>query len=125
MKGITFGPAGGCSLSRMQGTKVTLAGRTAFLPNADVPFVLQRLTMGQIDAIPKDRFSVSLVELPTPLAMAGLGRKGRGGVTVRGLQRMKGRPRLGERGGIAERCIFSILTYFQLLFLVFFKPPKA
>ena len=27
------------------------------------PFVLQRLTMGQIDAIPKDRFSVSLVEL--------------------------------------------------------------
>ena len=109
----------------MQGTKVTLAGRTAFLPNADVPFVLQRLTMGQIDAIPKDRFSVSLVELPTPLAMAGLGRKGRGGVTVRGLQRMKGRPRLGERGGIAERCIFSILTYFQLLFLVFFKPPKA
>ena len=100
MKGITFGPAGGRSLSSMQGTKVTLAGRTAFLPNADVPFVLQRLTMGQIDAIPKDRFSVSLVELPTPLAMAGLGRKGRGGVTVRGLQRMKERPlacaRLGE-----------------------------
>ena len=102
MKGITFGPAGGRSLSRMQGTKVTLAGRTAFLPNADVPFVLQRLTMGQIDAIPKDRFSVSLVELPTPLAMAGLGRKGRGGVTVRGLQKKKGLARFGEKGGITR-----------------------
>lgn len=99
---MTFGPAGGRSLSRMQGTKVTLAGRTAFLPNADVPFVLQRLTMGQIEAIPKDRFSVSLVELPTPTIMSGIGRKGRGGVTVRGLQRMKGLPRIGERGGITE-----------------------
>ena len=36
MKGITIGPAGGHGLSRMQGTKVTLAGRTAFLPNDDV-----------------------------------------------------------------------------------------
>ena len=99
MKGITFGPAGGRSLSRMQGTKVTLAGRTAFLPNADVPFVLQRLTMGQIEAIPRDRFSVSLVELPMPLAMAGIGRKGPGGVTGRGLKRMKGLPRFGERSG--------------------------
>lgn len=36
MKWIIFGPAGGCSMSRMQGTKVTLAGRTAFLPNVDV-----------------------------------------------------------------------------------------
>lgn len=53
MKGITIGPAGGHGLSRMQGTKVTLAGRTAFLPNDDVPFVFQRLTAGQINAIPK------------------------------------------------------------------------
>ncbi len=44
MKGITIGPAGGHGLSRMQGTKVMLAGRTAFLPNDDVPFVFQRLT---------------------------------------------------------------------------------
>ena len=65
-------------MSRMQGTKVTLAGRTAFLPNVDVPFVLQRLTMGQIEAIPKDRFSVSLVELPTPLAMLDLAARGAG-----------------------------------------------
>ena len=55
MKGITIGPAGGHGLSRMQGTKVTLAGRTAFLPNDDVSFVMQKLTMGQINAIPKDR----------------------------------------------------------------------
>ena len=76
MKGITFGPAGGHSLSRMQGTKVTLAGRTAFLPNDNVPFVVQRLTMGQINAIPKDRFAVSLIE--TPIAMAAPGRGGGG-----------------------------------------------
>lgn len=45
MKGITIGPAGGHGLSRMQGTKVMLAGRTAFLHNDDVPFVMQKLTM--------------------------------------------------------------------------------
>ena len=36
MKGIGIGPAGGRALSRMPGTKVTLAGRTAFLPNDGV-----------------------------------------------------------------------------------------
>jgi len=30
-----------------------------------------------------------------------------------------------KRGQVKKRCIFSILTYFLLLFLVFFKPPKA
>ena len=54
MKGIGIGPAGGLSMSRTLGTKVTLAGRTAFLPNDNVPFVMQKLTMGQINAIPKD-----------------------------------------------------------------------
>ena len=44
MKGITIGLAEGHGLSRMQGTKVMLAGLTAFLPNDDVPFVFQRLT---------------------------------------------------------------------------------
>lgn len=76
MKGIGIGPAGGRALSRMQGTKVTLVGRTAFLPNDDVPFVMQKLTMGQINAIPKDRFAVSLIE--TPMAMAAPGRGGGG-----------------------------------------------
>ena len=76
MVNFISGPAGGHSLSRMQGTKVTLAGRTAFLPNDNVPFVVQRLTMGQINAIPKDRFAVSLIE--TPIAMAAPGRGGGG-----------------------------------------------
>ena len=58
------GPAGGPPNSRALGTKVTLAGRTAILPNDNVPFVVQRLTMGQINAIPKDRFAVSLIETP-------------------------------------------------------------
>lgn len=98
MKGITIGPAGGHGLSRMQGTKVTLAGRTAFLPNDDVPFVFQRLTAGQINAIPRDRFSVALIEVPTRMGMAGPGKKGRGGMAVRGLQRMKDLSRTG--GGI-------------------------
>ena len=92
------GPAGGHFSSRTLGTKVTLAGRTAILPNDDVPFVLQRLTAGQINAIPKDRFSVSLIEVPTRMGMAGGGRKGRAGVTVRGLQRMKDLSRTG--GGV-------------------------
>ena len=96
MKGMTLGPAGGRSLSRMQGTKVTLAGRTAFLPNNDVPIVFQKLTAGQINAIPRDRFAVSLIEVPTRMAIAGPGRKGRGGVTVKGLQRMKN---LSQTGG--------------------------
>ena len=48
MKGITIGPTGGHGLSRMEGTKVTLAGRTAFLPNDDVPFVMQKLTSGTV-----------------------------------------------------------------------------
>ena len=98
MKGITIGPAGGHGLSRMQGTKVTLAGRTAFLPNDDVPFVFQRLTAGQINAIPRDRFSVALIEVPTRMGMAGPGKKGRGGMAVKGLQRMKDLSRTG--GGI-------------------------
>ena len=98
IKGITIGPTGGHGLSRMQGTKVTLAGRTAFLPNDDVPFVFQRLTAGQINAIPRDRFSVALIEVPTRMGMAGPGKKGRGGMAVKGLQRMKDLSRTG--GGI-------------------------
>lgn len=98
MVNFISGPAGGQSLSRMQGTKVTLTGRTAFLPNDDVPFVMQRLTAGQINAIPRDRFAVSLIEVPTRMAMAGPGKKGRGGFALKGLQRMKDLSRSG--GGV-------------------------
>ena len=76
MANFISGPAGGHFSSRTLGTKVTLAGRTAFLPNDNVPFVVQRLTMGQINAIPKDRFAVSMIE--TPMAMAAPGRGGGG-----------------------------------------------
>ena len=71
------GPAGGPPNSRALGTKVTLAGRTAILPNDNVPFVVQRLTMGQINAIPKDRFAVSLIETPMAMAAPGRGSGGR------------------------------------------------
>lgn len=71
------GPAGGPPNSRALGTKVTLAGRTAILPNDNVPFVVQRLTMGQINAIPKDRFAVSLIETPMAMAVPGRGGGGR------------------------------------------------
>ena len=96
MKDITIGPTGGHGLSRMQGTKVTLAGRTTFLPNNDVPFVFLRLTARQINAIPRDRFSVSLIEVPTRMAMAGSGKKGRGGIALKGLQRIKNLSRTGS-----------------------------
>jgi len=98
MKGIGIGPAGGRALSRMQGTKVTLAGRTAFLPNDDVPFVIQKLTMGQINAIPKDRFSVALIEVPTRMGMAGPGRGGKGNKPPRLSYRAKDILRTG--GGV-------------------------
>ena len=98
MKDITIGPAGGHGLSRMQGTKVTLAGRTAFLPNDDVPFVFQRLTAGQINAIPKDRFSVALIEVPTRMGMAGPGRGGKGNKPARLSFRVKDLSRTG--GGV-------------------------
>ena len=95
MKGIGIGPAGGRALSRMQGTKVTLAGRTAFLPNDDVPFVMQKLTMVQINAIPKDRFSVALIEVPTRMGMAGPGRGGKGNKPARLSFRVKDLTRTG------------------------------
>ena len=76
MNGFTFGPAGGRGLSRKRGTQVMLAGRTAFLPNEDVPCVRQMLTMRQIKAIPKDRFSVSLEVSSTPEATTGPVKKG-------------------------------------------------
>lgn len=97
MKGIGIGPAGGLPHSRTLGTKVRLAGRTAFLPNDNVPFVMQKLTAGQINAIPRDRFAVSVIEVPT---MVGPGKKGRGGMALKGLQRMRNltRPSGGVTG---------------------------
>ena len=49
-------------MSRMQGTKVTLAGRTAFLPNRSTPLVIQKLTLRQIALIPRDKYAVAVIE---------------------------------------------------------------
>ena len=49
MKGISIGPAGGHGLSRMQGT--TLAGRTTYLPNDDIPFEGVKVPVPIEDAI--------------------------------------------------------------------------
>ena len=70
MKGLRPYSLGDQSRSRMHGTKVTLAGRPAFLPNHDVPIVVQQLTKGQIEAIPKDRFTVSMVSRPGNILFA-------------------------------------------------------
>lgn len=87
MTNFIGGPAGGISHSRTLGTKVTLAGRTAFLPNDNVPFVVQKLTKGQIHAIPKEHFAVSLIEMP--LLMTTSGHKGRSPWTVEKMQRFR------------------------------------
>ena len=99
MKGFDSGLAGGLSLSRTKGTKVKLAGRTAFLPNDTVPFVMQKLTRGQIDAIPKDRFSVSLIERPLPLVTGGPIRKIGGSTPKFKFQRLQRRVnQIGKSG---------------------------
>ena len=91
------GPTGGIPNSRTLGTKVKLAGRTAILPNDNVPFVVQRLTMGQINAIPKDRFAVSLIETPMAMAAPGSG----GGGRSSGLKfQIKRQARLGKKDGV-------------------------
>ncbi len=46
----------------MQGIKVMLAGRTAFLPNRSTPLVVQKLTLRQIAEIPRDKYAVAVIE---------------------------------------------------------------
>ena len=91
-----IGPTGGHISPRIEGVKVELAGRTAFLPNMEVPVVIQRLTAAQIKAIPQDRFAVSLVDTG-PIAFGNYKGGGGGGSLPRTL-RQKGKVRNG-RGG--------------------------
>lgn len=70
------GYAGGQSLSRPQGTKVILAGRVAFLPNRDVPTIVQKLTQRQIAAIPRDKYAVAIIEPETKWGGLHAPRKG-------------------------------------------------
>ena len=100
MANFIGGPAGGLSHSRLLGTKVTLAGRTAFLPNDNVPILMQRLTAGQINAIPRDRFAVSLIDVPIRMAVAGTGKKRIGTISVREMQQLR---RLARGGKIVQR----------------------
>ena len=72
------GSAGGHVPSRNLGTKVMVAGRSMILPNSEVPYVVQKLTMGQIAAIPKDRFAVSLMDPSMPVMAIAGDRKGGG-----------------------------------------------
>lgn len=58
---FTFGPGGGHSNSSAKGTKVMLAGKPAVLPNIEAPYVVQSLTKEQIDAIPRDIYSVTII----------------------------------------------------------------
>ena len=78
MDSFKIGPAGGLAPSRNLGTKVMMAGKSMILPNSEVPYVVQKLTMGQIAAIPKDRFAVSLMDPSMPVMAIAGGRKGGG-----------------------------------------------
>lgn len=95
------GPAGGLPNSRILGTKVTLAGRAAFLPNDNVPFVVQKLTMGQIAAIPKDQFAVSLMDPSMPVMAIAGDRKGGGkslAIRIRQRHQAAGSKGVGSKG---------------------------
>lgn len=63
MNVFTIGPAGGRELSRIHGTEVLLAGRTAYMPNSEIPFVVQKLTKAQIDAVNKKVYVVQVIEM--------------------------------------------------------------
>ena len=85
------------SSSRIGGTKVKLAGRTALLPNMEVPTVIQRLTAAQIDAIPQDRFTVSVVD-SGPIVLGHYSGGGGGGKSSLHALRQKGKIRKGKIG---------------------------
>jgi hypothetical protein len=87
-----------------------LAGKSLFLPNERVPIVVQRLTRSQIDAIPKDLFSVKVLGREGSVSASGaievarsLSMERRVGVVVKGgsalTRPLPGWGRLGARGG--------------------------
>ena len=96
---VKTGHAGGRIKSRTLGIKVVLAGRTTFLPNSDAPILVQRLTLGQINAIPKDRFAVSLVEPTSPVVVYASGQKSHGHLSGLQLQRLRRLARMTTVGG--------------------------
>ncbi len=83
---IINGLAGSRVKSRMLGTKVLIAGKKIYLPNSDVPIV-QKLTMAQINAIPRDQFSVSFIEPSMVLKGRSGIKKGRTNLSLHRQQR--------------------------------------
>lgn len=95
------GPAGGHAPSHNLGTKVMVAGRSMILPNSEVPFVVQKLTMGQIAAIPKDQFAVSLMDPSMPVMAIAGDRKGGGkslAIRIRQRHQAAGSKGVGSKG---------------------------
>ncbi|MBO7068976.1 MAG: hypothetical protein J6W52_09935 [Bacteroidaceae bacterium] len=62
MKTMSNSFARSYTLTRRLGTKVQLAGKMMYLPNSRVPRVVQKLTLSQVAAIPRDRYSVKVIE---------------------------------------------------------------
>lgn len=61
MNTLINGSAGGLLPTRISGTKTRVAGKTMYLPNNDATFVMQKLTLSQIAALPKDQYSVGVI----------------------------------------------------------------
>lgn len=100
MKIFKSGSAGDLSLSRIDGVKVEMGGRTAFVPIEGGPFELRRLTMKQIKAIPTDRFAVSVIDMPELLTTGRPWRKNKQALTVLDVQRYR---RIGRAGMVTRR----------------------
>lgn len=96
MKILKAGSARGLTLSRIEGVKVEMEGRTAFVPIEGGPFELKRLTMGQINAIPKDRFAVSLIDVPTTITVGRPGCRGKLTPSLLEVQRYRRIGRVGK-----------------------------
>ena len=62
----------------MLGTKVTLAGRPMCLPNRSNPILVQKLTLRQIAAIPRDKYAVAIIEPNAPSGVLHTGPMGHG-----------------------------------------------
>lgn len=95
---------------RTPGTKRVLAGRTTFLPNSDAPILVQRLTLGQINAIPKDRFAVLLVEPTSPVVIYASGQKSHGHLSGLQLQRLRQLARMATVSGTTRYITHTPVT---------------
>lgn len=107
MSKLRFGGGGRYPQAQMPATEVILAGRKALLPNYKVPYVVQKLTMAQIRAIPTDMFSVQVLGMPdspsSSLKLPSLGKRRVAGTTMRDKQQMKRMVRKIAGGGRASR----------------------